>query len=97
MRNAPPPLSLSLEADEGAPRGRLSPFFLRHPFVRTFLSDNPHYESRYRDKAAGRLVTDVKPQLSFALRFPFTEHIGWKMKDLMKQIIWNWQLDVKEG
>lgn len=62
-----PSLSLFLEADEGAPRGRLSPFFLRHPFVRTSLSDNPHYESRYRDKAAGRLVTGVKPQFCAVL------------------------------
>lgn len=42
-------------------RGKLSPFFLRRPIVPVPLSDNSHYESRYRDKTAGYLVANVRP------------------------------------
>lgn len=35
--------------------------------------------------------------LSFALFSSSFHSIGWKMEDLMKQIIWNWQVDMKEG
>jgi len=89
-------LSFFLKASARARRGRLLLFFLTTSF-RTLLSDNPHYDSRYRDKAGGCLITDVRSQLSLALLFPFTEPIGWKMKDLMKQIVWNWQLDNETG
>lgn len=96
VSSLPFPLSLFLFFEAvTVHRGKLSPFFLRHPlssvhFWVTILITNHDITIKLPD------VPYVKPHwvLPFSLS---VQPIGWKMEDLMKQIIWNWQLDIKEG
>lgn len=95
MRSFPLSLSSSPSKQWRYTAENCLPFSYDIPF-RALLSDNSHYESRYHAKDVGCPVREVT--LSFAMYFSFSFYpIGWKMEDLMKQIIWNWQLDMKEG